>query len=55
MRIGVLEDGVHREVGEEETILAALGLDHTELIYRLQGRPERPTVNEGEVVEEVFA
>ena len=37
------------------TILAALGLDHTELIYRLQGRPERPTVNEGEVVEEVFA
>ncbi len=37
------------------TILAALGLDHTELIYRLQGRPERPTVNEGEVIEEVFA
>ena len=37
------------------TILAALGLDHTELIYRLQGRPERPTVNEGEVVSEVFA
>ncbi len=37
------------------TILAALGLDHTELIYRLQGRPERPTVNEGEVVEEIFA
>ena len=37
------------------TILDALGLDHTELIYRLQGRPERPTVNEGEVVTEVFA
>ena len=37
------------------TILAALGLDHTGLIYRLQGRPERPTVNEGEVVTEVFA
>ncbi len=37
------------------TILAALGLEHTELIYRLQGRPERPTVNEGEVVGEVFA
>ena len=37
------------------TILAALGLDHTQLIYRLQGRPERPTVNEGEVVTEVFA
>ena len=37
------------------TILAALGVDHTELIYRLQGRPERPTVNEGEVITEVFA
>ncbi|WP_373650704.1 DUF1501 domain-containing protein [Schlesneria sp. DSM 10557] len=36
------------------TILAALGLDHTEVIYRLQGRPERPTVNEGEVIDEVF-
>jgi hypothetical protein len=36
------------------TILAALGLDHTRLIYPLQGRPERPTVNEGEIVHEVF-
>jgi Protein of unknown function (DUF1501) len=36
------------------TILAALGINHTELIYRLQGRPERPTVNEGEVISEVF-
>ena len=36
------------------TILAALGLDHTELIFRLQGRPERATVNEGEVISEVF-
>lgn len=36
------------------TVLAALGLDHTELIYRLQGRPERATVNEGEVISEVF-
>lgn len=36
------------------TILAALGLDHYELIYRLQGRPERATVNEGEVLSEVF-
>jgi hypothetical protein len=31
------------------TILHALGADHTRLIYRHQGRPERPTVNEGRV------
>jgi hypothetical protein len=37
------------------TILAAMGIDHTELIYVHQGRPERPTVNEGNVVDEVFA
>jgi hypothetical protein len=37
------------------TILALLGLDHTELIYLHQGRPERPTVNEGNVVDEVLA
>ena len=37
------------------TILAALGLDHTRLIYRYQGRPERPTLNEGEICEQVFA
>jgi hypothetical protein len=31
------------------TILYALGVDHGKLIYRHQGRPERPTVNEGRV------
>ena len=31
------------------TILHALGVDHAKLIYRHQGRPERPTVNEGQV------
>jgi hypothetical protein len=31
------------------TILHALGADHAKLIYRHQGRPERPTVNEGQV------
>ncbi len=36
------------------TILAALGVDHARLIYRHQGRPERPTVNEGAIVEQVF-
>ncbi|MBI2803884.1 MAG: DUF1501 domain-containing protein [Planctomycetes bacterium] len=30
------------------TILYLLGLDHTRVIYRHQGRPERATVNEGE-------
>jgi hypothetical protein len=31
------------------TILHCLGVDHSRLIYRHQGRPERPTVNEGQV------
>jgi hypothetical protein len=35
------------------TFLALLGVDHTKLIYRHKGRPERPTVNEGEVSETV--
>ena len=30
------------------TILWLMGLDHTKLIYRHQGRPERLTLNEGE-------
>jgi len=37
------------------TILEAMGLDHTQLIYDHQGRPERATVNEGEVIADVFA
>lgn len=36
------------------TILAALGLDHSDLVFPLQGRPERATLNEGEVIDEVF-
>lgn len=31
------------------SILYLLGLDHMQLTYRHQGRPERPTVNEGDV------
>ena len=31
------------------TILHLLGLDHTRVIFRHKGRPERPTINEGEV------
>jgi hypothetical protein len=36
------------------TILHALGVDHSKLIYRHQGRPERPTVNEGRVFRGLF-
>ena len=35
------------------TILHLLGLDHMQLIYRHQGRPERPTLNEGEALRRV--
>ncbi|HUQ71952.1 MAG TPA: DUF1501 domain-containing protein [Planctomycetaceae bacterium] len=37
------------------TILHVLGLDHRRVIYPHQGRPERPTVNEGSVVDRAFA
>ena len=37
------------------TILDLAGLDHTQLLYMHQGRPERPTVNEGRVIEDVLA
>jgi Protein of unknown function (DUF1501) len=37
------------------TILAAMGIDHERLIYPHQGRPERPTVNEGMVIDAVFS
>ncbi|WP_165251291.1 DUF1501 domain-containing protein [Paludisphaera soli] len=37
------------------TILHCLGADHTRLIYRHQGRPERPTVNEGQVCTKLLA
>jgi hypothetical protein len=43
-----IEDRIHIH-DLHATILALLGLDHTQLIYRYMGRPERPTVNEGEV------
>ncbi|MBS0261362.1 MAG: DUF1501 domain-containing protein [Planctomycetes bacterium] len=37
------------------TILELAGLDHTQTIYMHQGRPERPTVNEGRVLDDVLA
>lgn len=36
------------------TILNILGLDHMKLIYRYMGRPERPTLNEGEALKKIM-
>lgn len=59
--IGATDDfGLHAVSGRAHvhdihaTFLAALGLDHVRVVYRHQGRPERPTVNEGSVIEKVF-
>jgi len=59
--IGATDDfGMHAVSGRAHihdihaTILAALGLDHVRVVYRHQGRPERPTVNEGSVIDQVF-
>ena len=35
------------------TILYLLGLDNMDLIYRYKGRPERPTLNEGEAYKKI--
>ncbi|HLX64606.1 MAG TPA: DUF1501 domain-containing protein [Planctomycetota bacterium] len=35
------------------TILYMLGLDHSKLIYFHKGRPERPTINEGEIMKKI--
>jgi uncharacterized protein (DUF1501 family) len=35
------------------TILHLLGLDHTKLTYFHKGRPERATINEGEIMKKV--
>ena len=49
-----VEDRIHIH-DLHATLLWLLGLDHTAVIYRHQGRPERPTVNEGDVVRKVVA
>jgi uncharacterized protein (DUF1501 family) len=49
-----VEDRIHIH-DLHATLLWLLGLDHTSVIYRHQGRPERPTVNEGDVVRKVVA
>ncbi len=35
------------------TILWLMGLDHMRLEYSYKGRPERPTINEGEVCRKI--
>ena len=37
------------------TILHLLGLDHTKLTYPHNGREERPTINDGEVIRAALA
>jgi len=37
------------------TILHLAGLDHQRLVYTVQGRPERATLNEGRVIRGVLA
>ncbi len=37
------------------TILHVLGIDHMKLVYYYKGRPERATLNEGEVVHDILA
>lgn len=49
-----VEDRIHVH-DLHATVLAALGLDHMELVYKYKGRPERPTLNEGHVVQKLFA
>ncbi|MDA1016013.1 MAG: DUF1501 domain-containing protein [Planctomycetota bacterium] len=59
--IGATDDfGMHAVEGHAHvhdlhaTILAAVGIDHTRNVYVHQGRPERATVNEGQVIQQVF-
>ncbi len=35
------------------TILHLMGVDHSRLVFRVQGRPERPTLNEGTAFERI--
>jgi hypothetical protein len=37
------------------TILHLMGIDHSKLIYYYKGRPERPTINEGEIYRRITA
>jgi hypothetical protein len=47
-----VEDRIHVH-DLHATILWLLGVDHTKLVWLHKGRPERPTVNEGVVVDKI--
>lgn len=49
-----IEDKMHIH-DIHSTVMALLGLDHTEVIYSHKGRPERVDLNEGHVNEAIFA
>ena len=36
------------------TVLASMGVDHMEMVYKHKGRPERATINEGSVCKKLF-
>ncbi|MCI0377613.1 MAG: DUF1501 domain-containing protein [Gemmataceae bacterium] len=52
MGLHAIEDRLHVH-DLHATILYLLGLDHMRLIYRVSGRPERPTLNEGEALRRI--
>ena len=37
------------------TILHLMGVDHSQLVFLDKGRPERPTINEGEIMKRIAA
>ncbi len=49
-----VEDRVHVH-DLHATILRLMGLDHLRLTYRINGRNERPTVNDGKIVQALLA
>ena len=49
-----VEDPIHVH-DLHATILHLMGLDHLRLTYRHNGRDERPTINDGEVVTKALA
>lgn len=53
MGLHAVEDRLHVH-DLHATIMHILGLDHTRVIYRHQGRPERATVNEGEAYTQIL-
>ena len=49
-----VEDKVHVH-DLHATVLDLMGLDHTKLVFRFKGRPERVDINEGHVARDIAA